>query len=776
MGNGIVREVQDIESFKRFSSEYDRMRTAGLSAEEIHGVLLARIQNSNSIVSNDVVDFKALPRQKSTVSSGYEEKNNDRIDPPMKADDKRSNQGSSAVVSSTGAESQMMEISKPKKSKTVGLALLIDDSAVAAKVASKVLSNAQFDVVTANSAKMGFDILLGRKDEINVIFLDVVMPNVDGVECLSWIKDNADVSHIPVYMLSGLEDQMLAEVCVERGAEGMLLKPLNVDTVRTIIRSHGIGNDPDEDEVKAAPEPPPPLKSAPSFSRPAPLVIESIPSPVNVVPKVAAPTPAPPASVIKGNDSPTNKSKKAVSPARHEHPYNSIANAAPPNTTVSGLIPAFKLVDSEFSEFVYPASSAKKLTLLLFIPTVYCPALYEEDGFLMRLFHNYDLLMNTKHVGVACISGDLPFALAAAKHRFRIPFTLLSDPSLFVTQKLMGAMNVGPALAYQELLHRHQDDDDSDDGNSRAKGPKELDNETLKQILVTAMNPQQMFYGPRLGMLLLSRKREVLHMWQAPLPPIAKHQLQQHPKDINFRQFPNNFKEWITLAANGGVREGSYDEESDETPKARGPPGRLSQQNSRRKSMTSSISPQNNTTTQQGHTESKERDRDFDIFRPSRQPPPREPAPVLSEPLPLAVIERAPPEPEKPKEKTAILVIDDSSVSSRVVCRKLESLGYLVHAAYDGQKGFDMLRKRAANYAIILCDVVMPICDGIGFLKLTKNDDEVKHIPVVMLSGLEGEELNKSCLELGAYSLLKKPFDEQRFSEIVVELGIPPPT
>lgn len=87
-----------------------------------------------------------------------------------------------------------------------------------------------------------------------------------------------------------------------------------------------------------------------------------------------------------------------------------------------------------------------------------------------------------------------------------------------------------------------------------------------------------------------------------------------------------------------------------------------------------------------------------------------------------------------------------------------------------------MLRKRAANYVIILCDVVMPICDGIGFLKLMKNDDEVKHIPVVMLSGLEGEELNKSCLELGAYSLLKKPFDEQRFSEIVVELGLPPPT
>jgi CheY-like chemotaxis protein len=65
---------------------------------------------------------------------------------------------------------------------------------------------------------------------------------VDGVECLCWIKESPEIAHIPVYMLSGLEDSMVLDVCQEHGAEGMILKPLNVKKLKDILREqHMIG-------------------------------------------------------------------------------------------------------------------------------------------------------------------------------------------------------------------------------------------------------------------------------------------------------------------------------------------------------------------------------------------------------------------------------------------------------------------------------------------------------------------------------------------------------
>ncbi len=83
-----------------------------------------------------------------------------------------------------------------------GNVLLIDDSNVAAKVASKVLLGFKLEVDTANSATAGFDLLKKNPNKYMIIFLDVVMPKVDGVEALSWIKDDPETSNIPVNFIS----------------------------------------------------------------------------------------------------------------------------------------------------------------------------------------------------------------------------------------------------------------------------------------------------------------------------------------------------------------------------------------------------------------------------------------------------------------------------------------------------------------------------------------------------------------------------------------------
>jgi CheY-like chemotaxis protein len=62
----------------------------------------------------------------------------------------------------------------------------------------------------------------------------------------------------------------------------------------------------------------------------------------------------------------------------------------------------------------------------------------------------------------------------------------------------------------------------------------------------------------------------------------------------------------------------------------------------------------------------------------------------------------------QPRRKQVFL-IDDSSVSSRVVTRKLESAGYSVQTAYNGLLALDMIKKEPDSFGVIIADVVMPV-------------------------------------------------------------------
>lgn len=206
--------IKNFKVFKAITYEYEKLKEAGVSAEEMHLLLSSRVAKLNASIN----DPSTIARITST-----------------KEDESRS----PAETSSTPAA--IVSNAKPPVKHT-GIALLIDDSWVAVKVASKILQAFHFEVLTANSAKTGYEILEERYKEIKIIFLDVVMPKVDGVECLGWIKDNTDMSQIPIYMLSGLEDQTLSDVCIERGAEGMLIKPLSIPVVMGILQTHNLGH------------------------------------------------------------------------------------------------------------------------------------------------------------------------------------------------------------------------------------------------------------------------------------------------------------------------------------------------------------------------------------------------------------------------------------------------------------------------------------------------------------------------------------------------------
>jgi adenylate cyclase len=104
-----------------------------------------------------------------------------------------------------------------------------------------------------------------------------------------------------------------------------------------------------------------------------------------------------------------------------------------------------------------------------------------------------------------------------------------------------------------------------------------------------------------------------------------------------------------------------------------------------------------------------------------------------------------------------ILVVDDDPLNRRLLTRSLERDGHEVTSAEDGVQAMVMLADATPD--VVLLDILMPELDGFGVLERMKADPELRHIPVIMISGVEETESIVRCIEMGADDYLPKPFD-----------------
>ena len=108
--------------------------------------------------------------------------------------------------------------------------------------------------------------------------------------------------------------------------------------------------------------------------------------------------------------------------------------------------------------------------------------------------------------------------------------------------------------------------------------------------------------------------------------------------------------------------------------------------------------------------------------------------------------------------KGRILVVDDSPAVRREVVETLEASGEF-EAPRECEDGFAALRAMAEHKPdIVLCDLVMPTCDGINFLRLRAAKPELLPIPVLMLTSAADQDKKVDLLERGAADYITKPF------------------
>lgn len=113
--------------------------------------------------------------------------------------------------------------------------LVVDDLPENLDLMSRLLGKMQCNVVTAASGREAIDRL--GDTEIDIVLLDLVMPEIDGREVLAQIKAHEQLRALPVIMISGRMDMDQIIDCIQMGADDYLLKPVNSVLLSARIKS-----------------------------------------------------------------------------------------------------------------------------------------------------------------------------------------------------------------------------------------------------------------------------------------------------------------------------------------------------------------------------------------------------------------------------------------------------------------------------------------------------------------------------------------------------------
>jgi adenylate cyclase len=104
-----------------------------------------------------------------------------------------------------------------------------------------------------------------------------------------------------------------------------------------------------------------------------------------------------------------------------------------------------------------------------------------------------------------------------------------------------------------------------------------------------------------------------------------------------------------------------------------------------------------------------------------------------------------------------MLVVDDNELNRDLLCRRLKQQGYTYAAARHGQEAIELLG--AQTFDVVLLDIMMPEMNGYEVLERMKDNPDLRHIPVIMISAVDELESVIRCIEMGAEDYLPKPFN-----------------
>lgn len=123
---------------------------------------------------------------------------------------------------------------------------------------------------------------------------------------------------------------------------------------------------------------------------------------------------------------------------------------------------------------------------------------------------------------------------------------------------------------------------------------------------------------------------------------------------------------------------------------------------------------------------------------------------------------------ERKTKKHTVVLIEDNKVLNKYVCLELEKK-YNIYGAFDAKSGLSLVKKVDAT--LVITDNILPDLNGFEISKILKSDIQTSHIPIIMLSGMEGgDEARLEGLTSGVDIFMGKPFQVKHLIQQVENL------
>lgn len=112
-----------------------------------------------------------------------------------------------------------------------------------------------------------------------------------------------------------------------------------------------------------------------------------------------------------------------------------------------------------------------------------------------------------------------------------------------------------------------------------------------------------------------------------------------------------------------------------------------------------------------------------------------------------------------------VLVVDDSASIRRAVAFFLKSAGYEVLIAVDGEEA--LAQAQSHSIQLVLTDQNMPRMDGLTLIHRLRELPAYQTVPILMLTTESSDAMKAEARALGATGWLVKPFDPQKFIDVI---------
>jgi len=111
--------------------------------------------------------------------------------------------------------------------------LVVDDNEMNRDMLFRRLRPHGYEIILAADGVDAMNVL--RQNKVDLVLLDIMMPDKDGYEVLSEIKADKDLRHVPVIMITALDDTVSAARCINMGADDYLTKPFDPTLLRARV-------------------------------------------------------------------------------------------------------------------------------------------------------------------------------------------------------------------------------------------------------------------------------------------------------------------------------------------------------------------------------------------------------------------------------------------------------------------------------------------------------------------------------------------------------------